>query len=155
MIKNFKIKECKNVEEFKDLVFREHKNGGFRGDPHKMQADFKLHKNSVGFISLYLEDEDRKIPGFVGLDVFESNGEKTGFIHCLGVTKQYRGQGLSSPLLLEVEKIAIEKYGIKSILSICNPISERSHLNAGYIVTNPGRLSPSGKRMQIRLKKDI
>lgn len=150
-------------EEFRDLVFQEHKKSHFKGDPHTMQVKFKLHRNSVGFVAVKFMKEhgEGELPstndvmGFCGMDVYEKDGLKHGFIHCLGVPQQYRRQGLSKLLLLEVEKIAKEKYGIVDINSTCNPISERSHILAGYDVTHPGRLSPSGKRMQIKLKKII
>lgn len=150
-------------DEFRELVFEEHKKGHFRGDPHTMQVKFKLHKNSIGFVAvkfLYDDGEPEPLPlcdvmGFCGMDIYEKDGVRHGFIHCLGVPKEYRRQGLSKLLLLEVEKIAKEQFDIKDINSTCNPISERSHILAGYDVTHPGRLSPSGKRMQIKLKKII
>ena len=142
--------------EFRDLVIKEHKAGHFKRDPHKMQVDFKLNKASVGFVGLAFYDESSsEVAGFVGLDVYESKEGTVGMIHCLGVPQKYRRKGLSVELLKAVEEVAKSKYGLVAVYSICNPISEKSHLKAGYVVTHPGRLSPSGKRMQIRLKKHL
>ena len=148
--------ELMEEAEFRDLVLKEHKAGHFKGDPHKMQVDFKLNKESVDFVGLaFYDEQSSEVAGFVGLDVYKSKEGTVGMIHCLGVPKKYRRQGISVKLLEAVEEAAKSKYDLVAVYSICNPISEKSHLKAGYVVTHPGRLSPSGKRMQIRLKKHL
>lgn len=140
-------------QEFRELVKNEHLKGSFKGDPHRMQVDFKTDKNSEDFFAIAYFDGDETV-AFCGLDVYKTLKGQFGMIHALGVTKNYRGKRYSTPVLLEIEKQAREKYPNISILSICNPISARSHISAGYTVTHPGRLSKTGKRMQIRLIKE-
>lgn len=141
--------------DFRELVLRKHKEGEFRGDPHKMEANFKDNKRHIDFIGVEIVDkDDPKFGGFCGIEIFHTNFGMKSMIHCLGTYKQARGNGLSHDLLLEVEKLAKEKYPeLISILSTCNPISCKSHEKVGYKIIHPGRLSSTGKLMQIKLEK--
>lgn len=141
-------------EEFRGVVLDLHKAGHFKGDPHKMQTNFKKHKNSVRFVSIGYE-VDGQIVAFCGMDVFEVGPKKIvkGMIHCQGVIQSHRQKGLSKQILKEIEDHIGDE--VVEILSICNPISCKSHQSVGYLITNPGRLSPSGKLMQIRLTKTL
>lgn len=143
-----------NEEEFRELVRKSHSEGHFSGDPHKMHSQFKLHNNSIDFKAIsYVNDENKAI-AFCGMDIFKtSKGQKKGMIHCQGVIKEERGKGLSVKILQDIEKELPND--VEEILSICNPISSGSHQKAGYIVTNSGRKTKTGKISQIRLKKEL
>lgn len=153
--------DYKNVSEddFRKIVLQEHLNGNFRGDPHKMEVKFKRKPNSIGFVSVVGFNSitsDQDIVSFCGLDIFPTKEGVIGFIHCLGVPKSYRGQHLSNEVLQKVEDEAKKQFPeLKAILSVCNPISAKTHTKNGYIITHPGRLSKTGKLMQIRLRKDL
>lgn len=139
--------------EFRELVTQLHKEKHFTGDPHKMQVRFKRHKNSVQFIGIAYYKDDEPI-AFCGVDLFvTSSRDIKGMIHCLGVIKSERGKGLAVKLLEDIEAALPPE--VTEILSICNPISSRSHQKAGYQITHPGRRTPTGKISQIRLKKVI
>lgn len=154
-MKEFEYKELQE-DAFRSIVLAEHLDKQFKGDAHKMEINFKRKPNSVDFVSVVSYDDDEKVASFCGLDLFESKEGLVGFIHCLGVTKPHRGKKLSNSALHAVEVLAKEKHpDLKCILSVCNPISAKTHERNGYVVTNPGRLSKNGKLMQIRLKKDL
>lgn len=142
-----------NIDEFKSIVKESHLNRNFSGDSHKMQIEFKTQNRFKEFIGIVYEHNDNVI-GFCGLEIFETaRKEIKGMIHCLGVVQNYRNKGLSKKLLLEVEKFMPDN--VEEILTICNPISAKSHEGVGYIVTNPGRVTSTGKICMIRLKKVI
>ena len=92
---------------------------------------------------------------FCGIEIYkDKSGKDTGYIHCLGVTKPYRGRKLSNFILEDIERECIESgFDLNAIHSTCNPISAKTHERVGYVVVHPGRLSSKGKRMQIRLTK--
>lgn len=150
---NHRVIELNEIE-FRQLVVDLHKQGHFSGDPHRMQVNFKLHSRSVCFVGIAYEDEHGRPFGFCGADVFQgSDGTVRGMIHCLGVIKSHRGRGYSKQLLLDIEQRLPKDLRVKEMLSICNPISARAHERVGYEITHPGRLTKTGKRSQIRLKK--
>lgn len=143
-----------NEQDFRQLVLDLHKQGYFKGDPHRMQADFKLHRGSIDFVAIVYKDGEGRPFAFCGADIFKtSKGEIKGMIHCQGVIQSHRGHGYSVQLLKDIEKRLPED--LTEMLSVCNPISARSHQKVGYIVIHPGRITKTGKRSQIRLKKDM
>lgn len=142
-----------NEQEFRKMVLDLHMAKHFRGDPHRMQADFKKHKNSQRFVGIAYE-EDEQIVAFCGMDVFKTSaGDIKGMIHCQGVIQSHRRKGLSIKILKEIEGYMGDD--VTEILSICNPISCKSHQAVGYEITSPGRTTRTGKISQIRLKKDV
>ena len=145
-------------QEFRDMVMLSHLNGGFKGDAHRMQIKFKKSARSIDFIAIsFVDDEVGTLQGFCGIDIFKvKDKELIGSIHCLGVIQCFRKKGYSIALLNEIEKAAKKTYPeLSKILSVCNPISAKSHEKVGYVITNPGRLSANGKLMQIRLCKSL
>jgi N-acetylglutamate synthase-like GNAT family acetyltransferase len=128
-------------------------NGNFKNDPHKMCVDFKRNKNTIAFFGVKMVNDQEQVIGFCGLDVFQTRDKICGFIHCLGVCKPYRGNGYSVILLNRIENYAKSKMHIDKILSTCNPISTKSHLKAGYTQLDNGRITKTGKIMQIHLEK--
>lgn len=149
------IRELKEPE-FRELVLRKHKEKEFpSSDPHRMQANFTDNKNHVDFFGVEIVDKnDPHFGGFCALEVFNTKRGLTGEIRCMGTYVNARKQGLSKQTLEAVEAFAKRECPeLKVILSVCNPISAKSHEALGYKVTNPGRLSSTGKLMQIRLEK--
>lgn len=141
-----------NEEEFRELVVKTHKDKHFKGDPHKMQVDFKTKKTCTDMFGVCIKMEE-DIMGFCGIEIFEYKNTKIGFIHCLGVLKEHRGKKLSIDLLNIITDIIKNEYtDVVKIMSTCNPISAKSHEKAGYVITHPGRLSKTGKLMQIKLE---
>lgn len=141
-------------EKFRELVLEEHKKGHFRGDPHKMQANFKLSPKLEEFVAVVNYDED-KVVSFCGLELYRNaKNVLVGRIHCLGVPQEYRRNGWSLKALIEVENVARNKYSeVFDIYSTCNPISGAVHEKLGYDKIAEGRVTSTGKISQIRYMK--
>ena len=141
---------------FKDMVMNEHVKGGFTNDYYRMTVDFSTRKSAVDFIGVSLSNQQGEIVAFCGMEVFIGRDDLVGYAHCLGVPKQFRGNGFSYIVIQELEKLTLQKQPkVTRMLTVCNEIGQKIYEKLGYKVTNPGWENKLGTVMQIRLEKDF
>lgn len=141
-------------QSFKKMVRKQHELGGFIDDNYRMEVNFSTRKSCIDFVGVSIEDDTGQVVAFCSMEVFIGQDDLVGYMHCLGVPKEFRKNGYSVLAIKETEEAVLQKQPkVSRILTVCNEAGLSIYGKAGYIVTNKGRISQNNKRSQIRMQK--